>query len=213
MLKSLQSALGITGQPQSTNTTTDNKRSKPTPQPVAPPTQSVDIPETFLSPLADISDIEVHKIDFEHSALPEYKKLFAVVLDNVLTQKECDQFIRLAEQSAGAHGPGDQVENNGWVPAMVHSPFGAGVLVSDYRNSDRIMWDNKELVARLWKRVMQAKGMKEYFAVLHGKDYVPVVGDNAERGGMRWVLTDQGVNERMRFLKYGAGQFFRRKCY
>jgi hypothetical protein len=30
-----------------------------------------------------------------------------------------------------------------------------------------------------------------------------------ERQGGRWKLTEQGPNEKMRFLRYGVGQFFK----
>jgi hypothetical protein len=133
------------------------------------------------------------------------------VLDNVLSQEECDQLIRLAELSAGGHRGNDDVENNGWKPAMVNVGSNYEVLAPDYRNSDRIIWDNAEVTRRLFQRVLQAPGMKEYLLRLDGKKYEPVVGIAAVNEGKRWVSTPQGLNERMRFLKYGARQFFRRK--
>jgi hypothetical protein len=170
----------------------------------------VDIPQDFLAPLSDSSIIKVEKVDFANSVLSEYKNLYAVVLDNVLSQEECDQLIHLAELSAGGHGE-KQLMNNGWIPAMVNAGPGREFLATDYRNSDRIVWDNNTLVERLWKRILQGKGIKEYLTVLDGDEYYPVVGDGATRRGERWVATKQGVNERMRFLKYGAGQYFRSK--
>ena len=170
----------------------------------------VDIPEDFLAPLRDPSSIKVEKVDFADSVLPEYRELYAVVLDSVLSQEECDQFIHLAELSAGGHGE-EEKPNNGWVPAMVNAGPGKEFFAPDYRNSDRIVWDQNMLVERLWKRIIQGKGVKEYLSVLDGEKYYPVVGDGATRRGERWVITKQGLNERMRFLKYGAGQFFRRK--
>jgi len=85
------------------------------------------------------------------------------------------------------------------------------VLALDYRNSDRIIWDEKEVVKRLWDRVLQAKEVKDYITVLDGKKYTPVIGPRAEIPDERYKSTEQGINERMRFLKYGAGQFFKRK--
>ena len=167
----------------------------------------VDIPNDFLAPLFDPTTIKVEKVDFANSVLPEYRKLYAVVLDNVLSQEECDQLIHLAELSAGGHGE-KKLVNNGWIPAMVNAGVGLEFSAPEYRNSDRIVWDNNVLVERLWKRIFQGEGMKEYLSVLDGEEYYPVVGDGARRGE-RWTVTNQGMNERMRFLKYGAGQFFR----
>jgi hypothetical protein len=171
----------------------------------------VPIPDSFLAPLADPSTIKVSRIDFANSVLPEYRKLYAVVLDNVLSQEECDELIRMAEMSAGAHRGEDGPENNGWKPAMVNVGGNYEMLATDYRNSDRIIWDEKDITTRLWRRVLQGEGMKEYLLRLDGKKYIPVVGDSAINRGECWVATKQGLNERMRFLKYGAGQYFRGK--
>jgi hypothetical protein len=165
----------------------------------------VDVPDSFLAPLTDPSLINAEVIDFANTPLPAYKDLYAVVLDNVLSQEECDQLIRLAEQSAGGH-------NNGWKPAMVNAGNNFEVLAPEYRNSDRIIWDNAEVTRRLFQRVLQVSGMKDYLVRLDGEKYEPVVGKAAvSEDGKRWVSTPQGLNERMRFLKYGAGQYFKRK--
>jgi hypothetical protein len=179
----------------------------------------VPIPDDFLAPLPDASTIEVKRINFAESPLPGYKRLFAVVLDNVLSQSECDQLLHMAEMSAGAHGnsvnsvDGDgeekEVKNNGWKPAMVNAGRNHEVMVLDYRNSDRIIWDQETVTTRLWERVMQGEGMKEYFQVLNGEKYVAAIGPSATMKSQRWVVTPQGLNERMRFLKYGPGQYFK----
>ncbi|KAF4629587.1 hypothetical protein G7Y89_g8563 [Cudoniella acicularis] len=181
----------------------------------------VDIPSDFLAPLPDPSKITVKQIDFVECGLPEYKERYAVVLDNVLNEQECKEVIHLAEKSAGAHKeeeegedgePVKPIENNGWRPAMVNAGQDHEFLSLDYRNSDRIIWDNRDMVHRIWLRIQQAEGMKEYFSALEGKKYMSVIESGGVKRGERWVITEQGPNERMRFLKYGAGQFFRRHC-
>lgn len=169
----------------------------------------VDIPKDFLAPLPDPSVIKVERIDFEDSPLPEYKKLYAVVLDNVLSREECGALIRMTELSAGAHREGVEVPNNGWKPAMVNVGVGLECLATDYRNSDRIIWDERVLAQRLWERVLQGEGIKEYLSRLEGEEYFPALDTiESRRDGKIWVATEQGLNERLRFLKYGAGQFF-----
>ena len=168
----------------------------------------VEIPEAFLAPLPDPSIIKVSKINFENSPLPEYKSNYAVVLDNILSKEEYDQLLVMTEKSVGAHRGGDEPENNGWRPAMVNAGREYEVLALDYRNSDRIIWDSHEVAQKLWDRVMQAEGMKEYFSVLQGEEYEAACGESVYGGG-RWKVTRQGLNERLRFLKYGPGQFFR----
>lgn len=189
----------------------------------------VPIPDDFLAALPDPSIIKVERVKFEGTPLNEYKAMYAVVLDDVLSQEECDELIKMAEMSTGAHGNHNgpsppteaqdqtssssgqeqEISNNGWRPAMVNAGRNHEVLALDYRNSDRIIWDEKEVTTRLWNRVMQGEGMKEYFSVLDGTAYTPVIGPSATRPGERWVITKQGLNERMRFLKYGPGQFFK----
>ncbi|TVY76040.1 hypothetical protein LSUE1_G005480 [Lachnellula suecica] len=146
----------------------------------------VAIPDDFLAPLADPSILDVKQIDFKQTPLPEYDGLYAVVLDNVLSPEECLQLTRMAEQSAGAHGDDKYVENNGWKPAMVNAGQVHEFLALDYRNSDRIIWDEQEIVKRLWTRIMQDEGMKEYFSVMEGQKYVPVVGDGLLSRAERW---------------------------
>lgn len=172
----------------------------------------VPVPDDFLAPLPDPSIINVKKIDFATSPLPEYKRLYAVVLDNVLSQAECEELLKMAEMSAGAHGhagPGKVVEQNGWKPAMVNAGQNIEVLALNYRNSDRIIWDEKTVTRKLWDRVLQGEGMKEYFGVLDGEEYAGAIGPSATRPGERWVVTKQGLNERMRFLRYGPAQYFK----
>lgn len=175
----------------------------------------VPVPDDFLAPLPDPSIINVKKIDFATSPLPEYKRLYAVVLDNVLSQAECEELLKMAEMSAGAHGhagPGKVVEQNGWKPAMVNAGQNIEVLALNYRNSDRIIWDEKTVTRKLWDRVLQGEGMKEYFGVLDGEEYAGAIGPSATRPGERWVVTKQGLNERMRFLRYGPAQYFKEHC-
>lgn len=61
-------------------------------------------------------EIIYRKIYFATSALPEYKALYAAVLDNVLSRKECGELLRLAEKSVpvGEGGEGGERERDVW---------------------------------------------------------------------------------------------------
>lgn len=118
----------------------------------------------------------------------------------------------MAEQSAGAHRDDFNVPNNGWRQAMVNAGPGHEFLALHYRNSDRIIWDNEVLTERLWARVLQGKGLRECLSVLDGEEYSSVLGEWTVGRGERWVTAKNGINERMGFLKYGAGQVFRPHC-
>ncbi|KAG9237673.1 hypothetical protein BJ875DRAFT_369454 [Amylocarpus encephaloides] len=173
----------------------------------------VDVPSGFLQPLPDPENtLQVQEINWNETALPEYRGFYAVIIDNVLNEQECDELTHLAELSAGAHRGPDSAPNNGWRPAMVATGYGREFLDKEYRNSDRIIWDNQQVIHRIWTRIMQSEKMKNYFSALEGEKYVKLLGDRAVKQKERWVVSEKGPNERMRFLKYGAGQYFRHHC-
>ncbi|KAK1479834.1 oxidoreductase domain-containing protein [Colletotrichum cuscutae] len=129
------------------------KRAAPKPQKTSYTSNEVPIPPDFLSvPLpASAPAVTLQKLDWSKTALPENGPLYAVVLDNVLTPGECAQLLRMAEASATDRGP-DPDKDEPWRPAMVNMGPGWEILEPEYRNSDRIIWDQQEVVDRLWGR-------------------------------------------------------------
>ena len=148
------------------------------------------LPSSFLSGTAPA--ITLKRIDFAQTALSEYKDFYAVVLDNVLTAEECQLLVKAAEAQA----------NGVWEPAMINSGGGEQKLAIDARNSGRIIWDSPEMVAKIWARIHDSLPELESL-----KDWANVMGNGPVKRGERWRVTR--LNERMRFLKYGAGQYFR----
>ncbi|MCJ1318526.1 hypothetical protein MMC15_003856 [Xylographa vitiligo] len=143
--------------------------------------------EDSLSNLS--TNVEVHKVDFTQTQLPEYANHYAVVLENVLTAAECEQLIQAAEATTSA----------GWEPAMINVGGGRQELALDTRNCGRIIWDDSEIIGKIWSRV---------------KDHVPELQSFCNYPGHKWEETWQMTrpNERMRFLKYGVGQYFDAHC-
>jgi hypothetical protein len=149
---------------------------------------------TLLSgpaPSTIIKDI----IDFANSPLPRYAGAYAVVLDNVLTPSECTQLIRAAEART----------NGVWERAMINVGGGRQAMYTDVRNCGRIIWDDKETMERLWRRC------------------APLVPEllemEADAAGKTMGLWPKGhvakmtrLNERMRFLKYVGGEYFKSHC-
>ena len=168
----------------------------------------VAIPSDFLScSKENLTPVTYTRIDFSTTPVPEYRHHYAVVLDNVLSPSECKQLIHLAEQSTGAHDPDGESQNDGWQPALVNAGAGYEVAATDYRNSDRIIWDEKEVVRRIWERCLLAPGLREDLEVIEGPEKEGILGKRAVGLGHRWKATR--LNERMRFLRYGKGQFFK----
>lgn len=150
------------------------------------------LPADFLSGPANIS---LNRIDFSKTRLQEYKDYYAVVLDNVLSPDECRLIVKAAEAQT----------NGTWAPAMVNAGLDRQVVSLMVRNSGRIIWDSAEVAAKIWARV---EGSLPELQVLEG--WANVMGNGPVKRGERWRVAR--LNERMRFLKYGAGQYFRGMC-
>jgi hypothetical protein len=134
-------------------------------------------------------------IDFSKTPLPEFSGSYAVILDNVFTDAECSALIVAAE----AHSDGQ------WERAMINVGGGRQALYTHVRNNGRIIWDDKELVARIWARC--EPHMQE---ILRLKNMGHVTGIGPVKRKEVWSMTR--LNERMRFLKYLGGEYFKTHC-
>lgn len=215
MFNSLKTA--ISGDPRSENAKAYDMR-EGEPVSVEYTSKDVPIPDNFLSNTtlpSDAKPITLAPIDWKKTPLPEYEGRYAVVLDNVMSPSECQELIQLAESSVDMSCVAEGIRNP-WRPAMVAAGPGYEVLHSKYRNSDRIVWDRQELVDRLWSRCLQGEvgqTLLKRLEVLDDDERVLGIakkGKNGEPVKERWEM--RRLNKRMRFLKYGPGQFFRRKC-
>lgn len=171
----------------------ENTNSGYKPQQTSYASNDVSIPETFLTGPAE-KPITVTHVPFATSKVPEYDGLLAIVLDNVISPEECKKLLMLAVESA----PIKEEGASAWQPALVNVGGGLEAALPDRRSNDRIVWDSQTIVDRLWDRCLQADGVKELLS--------KTPADRPELEG-RWVF--ERVNERMRFLKYTPGQFFK----
>jgi len=176
----------------------------------------VAIPADFLTTQpADAKPVTIKPIDWESSPLPHNSGRYAVVLDNVLSPSECDKLLQLAEASVppsakelrgSGSGAAGTTSARPWRPALVNVGHGYEALYKDYRNSDRIIWDEQTVVDRLWARCLQAPGVAETLGGVI-QNNPKILGHHGEE--QKWKF--RRLNQRMRFLRYGPGQFFRRK--
>ncbi|KAI0836700.1 hypothetical protein F5Y06DRAFT_288333 [Hypoxylon sp. FL0890] len=169
--------------------------------------KDVDIPDDFLrSEPHDAKPITFKQIDFADTVLPEYKGLYAVVLDHVLSPSECTKLLELAEASVVDENK-NKANGDAWAPALVNVGGGYEVAVPDYRNGDRIIWDQQDVVDRLWARLE---------SVPQVKDALLSFAQSRERLGStkadQTVWDFHALNKRMRFLRYAPGGFFRPHC-
>ncbi|KAI0386932.1 hypothetical protein F5Y04DRAFT_242646 [Hypomontagnella monticulosa] len=176
--------------------------------------KDVDIPEDFLrSQPPDAEPITFKQIEFENTALPEYKGMYAVVLDHVLSPSECAKLIELAEASVADENK-NKKDGSAWAPALVNVGGGYEAAMLDYRNSDRIIWDEQDVVDRMWARLEQVPQIKDALMSFTLNDRVNLRPGRSNGNAMppKKIWEFHRVNKRMRFLKYGKGQFFRPHC-
>ncbi|OIW23613.1 hypothetical protein CONLIGDRAFT_719229 [Coniochaeta ligniaria NRRL 30616] len=192
----------------------ENNSSEPNPSGLKPgkpvktnyASNDVPIPDDFLTTIpSDAQPLTIEQIDFSSTVLPEFAGCYAVVLDNVLSQSECETLIRLAEASVTVSERGEKDE---WQPALVNIGGGFEILSPEYRNSDRIIWDEQTVADRLWERCLAAPGLKDKLEVV--EQDVVVLGPSRSGRVQRWEF--RRLNDRMRFLRYGRGQFFKPHC-
>ncbi|CAE6444371.1 unnamed protein product [Rhizoctonia solani] len=151
-----------------------------------PPQRDPDNPDAPLPVVA-------HRLDFVKLGLPEYEHKFAMVIDNLFTPEDCARYIAKVESEKE------------WEQAAVNLGPNAQIVDTSYRNSSRILYDTEELAGEIFEKLKPYLKDIEYMgdSPLH-RDY----RKQHENPPAQWVT----LNERLRFLKYGPGQFFRRHC-
>ncbi|KAF2128068.1 oxidoreductase domain-containing protein [Dothidotthia symphoricarpi CBS 119687] len=148
------------------------------------------LPEDFLDGPAP--NITRSDIDFTKAGLPEYDGHWAVVLDGALTQEECDQLLGAVETTSSGK----------WERAMVNIGGGMQAMYEDTRKCGRIILDDRDVAAKILARV------KDSVPEIHRlQDWGVVMGSGPLRRNETWKMTR--LNERMRFLKYEGGEYFK----
>jgi 2OG-Fe(II) oxygenase superfamily len=135
-------------------------------------------------------------IDFTSTApaIPKYKDCFAAVIDNFMTEAECHELLALAEKSASDGSADSEL----WERAMVNIGNGKQALATDVRKCGRIIWDSTDIADRLLARLMP------FFTEW---DMVSLTAQGL--AGKKRGYSLSRLNERLRFLKYVGGEYFR----
>ncbi|KAE8380942.1 hypothetical protein BDV26DRAFT_279081 [Aspergillus bertholletiae] len=171
----------------------------PNPQHLRFATMSSQANPNFLPPQAP-AGVKYHRIDFATSdpPLPEFKDQFAAVIDDVFTQEECNELIRLAEASTLT----PQSTTPVWERAMINIGNGKQALATDTRNCGRIIYDAPELAEKILNRLMP---FFQEFQINRLENRPLVTGLT----GRNKTFELTRLNERLRFLKYEGGEYFR----
>ncbi|KAF8464644.1 hypothetical protein BDZ91DRAFT_783566 [Kalaharituber pfeilii] len=145
---------------------------------------------------------------------------FVLILDNVFTPQECANFILQAEAST----PDGQ-----WEEAKVYAGHKSGhIVIKEQRHCGRIILDSQELANKWLERIRPyladvdilggKKAMKKLMDITSinsqaekkrdGKEeqWIGIIGNRGLRG-QRWRMVR--LNEHLRFLRYGPGNYFK----
>merc|ERR1712224_475380 len=116
----------------------------------------------------------------------------AIVIDNLFSKDECDDLIA-------------RVENHpsGFMKALVNMGGGNQINISDIRNNDRCIIDDRMTAALIWQRIESACSLvdEEMSKSLRLE----------KLRKLSWVKREThavGLNERLRFLRYDQGTYF-----
>ncbi len=149
------------------------------------------VPQDFLLHPGKITK---NNVDWAKTDLPEYDGLYATVLDNCFTAAECKTLVSIAE-----------AETNGvWEQAMINAGGGRQEFNPDARDCGRIIVDDGDIAESIWNRVKDEVPEIEYLI-----NMPKVTGNGPAKRKEIWRMSRP--NERMRFLKYGKGQYFKRE--
>lgn len=164
------------------------------------PVESIPEPLTFQLPEGFLEGPAPHiqqpeRIDFVKGGLPEHARAWAVQIDGVLSEEECNTLVAGAEATTDGK----------WERAMVNIGGGRQAFYEDTRKCGRIIWDNKDIMAKLWARI---EGLVPEIHSL--QDWAEVTGHGPARRGETWKMTR--LNERGRYLKYTGGEYFKAHC-
>ncbi|KAF1946760.1 oxidoreductase domain-containing protein [Clathrospora elynae] len=152
-----------------------------------------ELPEGFLESPAP--NLNRSNVDFVKGGIPENEGAWAVVLDGVMTADECATLVAAAEATT----------NGTWERALVNIGGGMQAMYEDTRKCGRIIWDNREIMAKLWARI---EASVPEIHRLH--NWASVTGDGPSRRKETWNMTR--LNERGRYLKYVGGEYFKAHC-
>lgn len=147
--------------------------------------------------------ISVHKIDYPSLGMAEYKSSIGLVIDNLFTEQECRDF--LSTTTGGATIESDEK----WEVAQIGGGPGLeGVTALDYRNGQRIIKDDFEKADWILKRIrpyledieeMDMDMTRQWFEDDDDEDAEPI------QTPAKLIR----INERLRFLRYAVGGFFK----
>ncbi|KAG9036795.1 hypothetical protein FRB95_007893 [Tulasnella sp. JGI-2019a] len=141
--------------------------------------------------------VTVYKLGFAVLGFPEYEDKYALIIDNLFTPADCQKLLDTAESAKEREA------------AQVNGIGGLSYTDISYRNSQRILYDDFDLADWILEK------LRPYVGVIESIDperHHMMTRSVQERKAMGYRVPApvqlRHVNERLRYLKYGPGQYF-----
>jgi len=133
-------------------------------------------------------------IDFADTPLASnYTGYYAKVLDDVFTEEECRELQKLPTE---------------WIPAGLSAEGPTQTVHRDFRNSDRCLVFDHAAADMVYARLRPL--VEEIHEIAPASPHGLITGKAGRKQGPTWRLA--GVNERLSFLRYGPGHYFKPHC-
>ncbi|KAI1394695.1 hypothetical protein F4819DRAFT_480848 [Hypoxylon fuscum] len=142
------------------------------------------------------ASVTAHRIDFNKTDVKEYEGYFAMTIDNVLTQEECTDLLRLVSPP----------DNAAWPAVTVTAYDGSYKLDLKSRFCDRMFYTSQALADRLLARILPFLPPE----IVTLKDTPDITGQLPVIRKETWRISR--LRDELRFLKYGPGQYFKPHC-
>ena len=164
---------------------------------------------------ADSQVIHAPVLDWSTTPLENiYAGHYVKIIDHLFTAEECAALIKLAESDAE------------WQQAAVHYGIGKdkSYVDTEYRNSERILRFDHTAAEQLYQKLLPY--VQELVEIKNGSPWEGIVGSRGHIAG-KWKMIGHvqispslrsyskkitlfpRINERLSFLRYGKGNFFR----
>ncbi|KAJ2930910.1 hypothetical protein H1R20_g6174, partial [Candolleomyces eurysporus] len=131
-------------------------------------------------------------IDFASTSLAaNYTSFYAKIVDDVFTEEECTELIKLA--STAPHE---------WKPAGLSTTGPTQTVHTDFRNSDRALVFDDRVAAKIYERLRPL--VPEIHEISPTGEWSLITGKAGRKQGPTWKLVS--------FLRYGPGHYFKPHC-
>ncbi|KAF9032394.1 hypothetical protein BJ165DRAFT_1517538 [Panaeolus papilionaceus] len=143
---------------------------------------------------ATIAPLDWKTTPLSNAYLPSH---YLKIIDSVFSDEECQALKALAESDAQ------------WAQAAVHYGLGENenYVNTDYRNSDRILRFDFKAAEELYERLRPY--VEEIAEIRAGDKYEKLMVRKIPYNGVYKMI---GVNERLSYLRYGPGHYFKGHC-